>query len=146
MAVTGNAPRDSASPRWDLPAIVTGGVFSLVVGLGATGAATFFDSGSVGRTLLLLVFFGGFLFGAALAAWVQRLGMPMSHGIVTAAGTYLLTDAVFVVIKLIRGHQVNWLGIILKLTMMIGVGAVGGLIAGLLRRKGFAPSTERGGR
>lgn len=136
MAVT-------AERRWDVPAIVSGGAVSLVVGLGATGAATFFDSGSPARTLLLVVFFGGFLFGAALAGWAQRLRLPVSHGIVAAAGTYLITDAVFVVARLVRGRDVNWLGIVLKLTLMIGLGAFGGMIASILRRRGFVPSTER---
>ncbi len=129
--------------RWDVPAIVSGGVVALVIGLLATGIAELLVSSSPVRSLLVILAILGFVLGGALAAWAQRKNLPLSHAIVTAVGTYVLTDAVFVAIKLARGRSVNWLGIVLKLTLVGGAGLLGGLLGGLLRRRGFVPSAER---
>ena len=48
---------------------------------------------SIGATL-------GFLVGAGCAAWVQRVGFPLSHGLVTAGGTYAAAQAVFITVRL----------------------------------------------
>lgn len=141
MAVNQAAP--AAPSRWDVPALVSGGAVALVLGLAATGIAQFLDTDSPFRSLLLTIAIGGFVLGAALAAWAQRKQLPLSHGIVTAVVTYVLTDAVFVIVKLIRGRSVNWLGLVLKLTLVAGAGLLGGLLGALLRRRGFVPSGER---
>lgn len=144
MAVDRSTPPDVS--RWDVPALISGGAVALTVGLAATGIAQFLDTDSPVRSLLVAVAIGGFVLGGALASWAQRKQLPLSHGIVTAVVTYVLTDAVFVIIKLARGKSVNWLGLILKLTLVAGAGLFGGGLGALLRRRGFVPSTERSAR
>ncbi len=147
MAMTrpqGNPPADAAhaASRWDVQAMIAGGSVALAVGLIATGLATFLDDDSPVRALLVVITLLGFSFGAALAAWVQRRGLPLSHGIATALVTYVLVDGVFVVVKLIRGRDVNWLGLILKFTLVGALGVAGGLLGAVLRRRGLVPSAE----
>ncbi len=81
----------------------------------------------------------GFVIGAGCAAWVQLLGTPLTHGIVTAAGTYLAAQAVFVIIRVLRGEEVRWLAIAFNLTVVVFAGLIGGLVGQRLRQRGFAP-------
>lgn len=143
---TSSPPTHQGPSRWDVPALVSGGALALVVALAATGIAQFLDDDSPVRSLLVAITIAAFVFGAALAAWAQRRDLPLSHGIVTAVATYVITDTVFVIIRLIRGLSVNWLGLVLKLTLVAGAGLLGGSVGALLRRRGFVPSTERSGR
>jgi hypothetical protein len=83
----------------------------------------------------------GFVLGAGCAAWVQRVGLPLSHGIVTAAGTYLVAQAVFVLLRLIRGGEVRWFALLFNLSVTVGAGLVGGVLGERLQAKGFRPSS-----
>jgi hypothetical protein len=74
---------------------------------------------------------------------VQRVGFPLSHGIVTAVGTYLLAQAVFVVIRLVRGGEVRWFALVFNLSVTVGAGLVGGVLGERLQAKGFRPSSMR---
>jgi hypothetical protein len=85
----------------------------------------------------------GFVLGAGCAAWVQRVGLPLSHGLVTAIGTYTAAQAVFIAIRLIRGDDVTWFAFFFNLSVVSGAGLLGGLLGKRLRAKGFVPSTER---
>jgi uncharacterized membrane protein YfcA len=81
----------------------------------------------------------GFVIGAGCAAWIQRTGTPLSHGLVTAAGTYLAAQAVFVVVRLVRGLEVRWFAVIFNLTVVLAAGLVGGLLGQHLRSRGIEP-------
>ena len=61
----------------------------------------------------------GFVLGAGCAAWVQRVGFPLSHGLVTAVGTYLAAQAVFIVVRLVRGLDVRWFAVVFNLTVVL---------------------------
>lgn len=128
--------------RWDVDALRAGGmvalVFAVPFSIAASWAADRDDTGlalwlSIGAVL-------GFVLGAGCAAWVQRRDLPLSHGIATAVGTYALAQTVFIVIKLIRGSDVNWFAALFNLSVMAGAGLVGGLLGARLRSKGFRPS------
>ena len=96
-----------------------------------------------------LFFFGamfGFVIGAGCAAWIQQAGTPLSHGIITASGTYLAAQAVFVLVRLIGGNTVNWFRVFFTLSLVVGAGLVGGVLGERLQRKGFVPSSRRGNR
>lgn len=132
--------------RWDLDALRAGGmvalVFAVPFSIAATWAADRDDSGlalwlSLGAVL-------GFVLGAGCAAWVQRRDLPLSHGIATAVGTYAIAQAAFIVVKLLRGSDVNWFAALFNLSVMAGAGLVGGLLGGRLRSKGFRPSGMEG--
>lgn len=132
--------------RWDVAALRAGGmvalVFAVPFSIGATWAAGRDDNGlalwlSIGAVL-------GFVLGAGCAAWVQRLDLPLSHGIVTAVGTYALAQTVFIIIRLLRGSDVNWFAALFNLSVMVGAGLIGGLLGKRLRDKGFRPSSIDG--
>lgn len=102
---------------------------------------------SDGRTTLaVLLAFGaalGFLLGAAIAAWHQTKGTPLSHGIVTAAVSYIVPQTVLVMVKLARGGDVRWGGVIFNLTVAAFMGVVGGFIGSAMRRRGVLPGGRK---
>jgi len=82
----------------------------------------------------------GFVLGAGCAAWVQRRGLPISHGIVTAVGTYTAAQTVFIAVRLLRGSDVNWFAALFNLSVVAGAGLIGGLLGARLARTGARPT------
>lgn len=95
--------------------------------------------GSAWASVLWLAALGGFTLGAGIAAWTQRRGLPLLHGMVCAGGTYLAAQAVFVVIKLMRGGDVRWLGILFTFSAVLFVGMIGGVLGSALTKRGLVP-------
>lgn len=130
---TANRP----ASRWDVDALRAGGavalVFAVPLNLAARWAADSRDDSALAAWLLVGAVFG-FVLGAGCAAWVQRREMPISHGIVTAVGTYSVAQAVFVIIRLIRGSDVNWFNVLFNLSVVAGAGLLGGVLGGRLSR------------
>jgi len=129
--------------RWDLQALRAGATVSLVFAvpfsIGASWAANSRDD----STLALWLSVGavvGFVLGAGCAAFAQQLDLPLSHGLATAIGTYGTAQAVFIVIRLARGVDVNWFAAFFNLSVVAGAGILGGMLGGRLRDKGFRPS------
>ncbi|MGH9134682.1 MAG: hypothetical protein ACRDZZ_12135 [Ilumatobacteraceae bacterium] len=131
--------------RWDVQALKAGGMVSLLFAvpfsIGGRWAADRDDSALA--TFLVLGAVLGFIVGAGCAAWVQRVGLPLSHGLATAIGTYVIAQAVFVVIRLVRGEDVRWFALLFNLSISAGAGLVGGVLGERLRAKGFRPSNMR---
>ena len=96
--------------------------------------------------MLWLAALGGFTLGAGIAAWVQRTGFPLLHGLVCAGGTYLAAQAVFIVLKLFRGGTISWLGVFFTFTVVLFAGLVGGGLGSALRKRGMMPSSQRNSR
>ncbi|MFZ1490792.1 MAG: hypothetical protein WAS51_12690, partial [Ilumatobacteraceae bacterium] len=88
----------------------------------------------------------GFVLGAGVAAWHQRRGTPLSHGIVTAGGTYVAAQAVFVAVKLLRGDEVRWSAVLFNLTMALVAGVVGGFLGSHLQARGMSPQRQGAGK
>ena len=123
--------------RWDRQALVAGASVCLVF------AIPFTVLGAVVDGLRVASFFGallGFVVGAGCAAWVQRTGTPMSHALVTAGGTYLAAQAVFVAVRLIAGRGVNWFAVFFTLSLVLVAGIVGGFLGNRLQARGIRPS------
>ncbi len=132
-------------PRWDLPALRSGAMVAVVFAVPLTVLAAVVDSDN--GALNALFFFGailGFVLGGGCAAWVQRSGTPMSHGVVSAAGTYLVVQTVFIVIRLARADTVNWFAMFFTLGLVILAGMFGGVLGSRLQQRGFEPSSMRG--
>jgi hypothetical protein len=133
-----------APGRWDWTAIRAGGsvalVFAVPLSIAARIVADNADDGSGVATLLALGALVGFFIGAGVAAWYQQRGAPLSHGVVTATGTFVVAQAVLLVVKLVRGGDVNWLGIMFNLTMTAVVGVLGGVAANAMIRQGARPN------
>ena len=132
--------------RWDWDAIRAGGavalVFAVPFSVAARWAADSRDD-SVLATWLTIGAVVGFVLGAGCAAWVQRVDAPLSHGLVTAVGTYLLAQAVFVVVRLARGLDVRWFALMFNLTVVLAAGLIGGLLGQKLRSRGVLPGDRR---
>ena len=98
------------TPNWDASAIRAGALLSLIVAVPLWVAASWAQgAGRSGLTLILtLGALGGFTFGAAGAAWSQRKGLPLAHGLVTSVGTYLLVQLVVSIYRVANGESINW--------------------------------------
>lgn len=116
-------------------------VFAVPFSIGAAIAG----SGSALAVPLVLCALVGFVLGAGVAAWTQERGLPLLHGMVCAGGTYLVAQAVFVVVKLVRGGHVNWLGVFFNFTAVLFAGLVGGGLGSILRKRGLVPGGARRG-
>ena len=95
----------------------------------------------------LISFFGavvGFVSGSGSAAWAQRCGTPMSHSLVTAMGTYVVAQTVFILVRLLTGRgDINWFGVFFTLSIVAFAGLIGGFLGSRLQAKGFTPSSRR---
>ena len=85
----------------------------------------------------------GFVLGAGVAAWAQRLQLPLKHGIICAVGTYIAAQAVFIIVRSISGNEIRWLAALFNLTAVAVAGLIGGALGGMLQRTGFLPVIEQ---
>lgn len=132
-----------ADSRWDAAALWAGASVCLLIAVPVTVIAAIVDSDDGGvRALFFFGAMAGFVLGGGCAAWVERRGTPISHSVVTTGGTYLATQAVFVVIRLVGGRDVNWFGIFFTLGLVLLAGVIGGLLGARLQASGFTPSTR----
>ena len=135
--------------RWDRAAIRAGASVALVfaVPFSIAGRLVAGDDPEGGRatvaSLLALLAALGFLIGGGVSAWHQRRGTPLSHGIVTASVTYAVPQAVLVVVKLIRGGDVSWSGLVFNFSIILLVGLFGGFLGSSLQRRGAVPRSLR---
>jgi hypothetical protein len=128
--------------RWDAVALRAGAVVSLVFAIPFSIAARWAADSRDDPTLATLLSLGavvGFVIGAGCAAWVQRVGFPLSHGLVTAVGTYAVAQSVFIAVRLVLGDDVNWFAALFNLSVAAGAGLLGGILGQRLRSKGFVP-------
>ena len=86
-----------------------------------------------------LAMIGGLFLGAGVTAWRQRVGTPLSHGIVVALVAYLLIQTVLVVMRLVRGADVDVAAIFFNTAFALGAGLLGGLVGQLLLSRGIVP-------
>ncbi len=132
--------------RWDVDALRAGAmvalVFAVPFSIGARWAADSRDDSALALWLSLGAVIG-FVIGAGCAAWVQRVELPYTHALATAIGTYAGAQAVFILVRLLRGSEVNWFAAFFNLSVVVGAGLLGGVLGQRLRSKGFRPSTER---
>jgi len=130
---------------WD--ALRAGGSVALVFAVPFSVAARIVAEGKGHEgvaSLLSIAAVVGFILGAGIAAWVQRLGLPLKHGIICAVVSYVGAQAVFIIIRSIRGNEIHWLAALFNLTVVAVAGLIGGAMGGGLQRRGFYPSSQRG--
>ncbi len=135
----------ATTSRWDRDAVRAGIGVCLILAIPLTLIAAFVDSDSSGVNAFF--FFGamfGFVLGGGCAAWVQRRGTPMSHGVLTTIVAYLGAQGIFIAIRLVRGESVNWFGVFFTLSLVTLAGLFGGILGSQLQARGFVPSSQRG--
>lgn len=132
-------------PTLDWQAVKAGAlvalVFAVPLSIGARLAA---DDERTGLAVALSIGAAvGFTIGGGCAAWIQRAGTPLSHGVVTAVATYTAAQVVFIVVRLIRGGDVRWFAAVFNLSVVAFAGLIGGLLGQRLQAAGAVPSFRR---
>ncbi len=130
------------SARWDGQAIREGASVAVLFAVPFTIIArlAFDDDDKSGwASVLALASFLGFVLGAGVAAWRQRRGAPLSHGVVTAVGVFVVVQILFAVIRVAGGNSLNVGKIIVSLSLTALAGLLGGLLGSFLQRQGMAP-------
>jgi uncharacterized membrane protein YfcA len=148
MAMTDPTAPGLTGQRWDVVALRAGASVALVFAVPFSIAARWAADSRDDTGLALWLSLGavaGFVLGAGCAAWVQRVDLPYQHALTTAVGTYVTAQAVFIVIRLARGGEVNWFAAFFNLSAVLGAGLVGGLLGQRLRSKGVAPTPRTNG-
>lgn len=125
--------------------MLAGGLVALVVAFPfAIGARIAADGDNDALAIgLSIAASAGFFLGAVAAAWLQRTGTPLSHGLVTAGGTYLLVQAALIAVRLVRGNHVRWFGTLFTFTFVLLAGLLGGIAGQRMRSAGVVPNRER---
>jgi uncharacterized membrane protein YfcA len=137
---------DGVHGRWDRHAVRAGAsvalVFAVPLSIAARWAADSRDDSTL-ATWLSLGAALGFVLGAGCAAWVQRTGTPLSHGLVTAVGTYLAAQSVFVVVRAVRGGDIRWFAIAFNASVTMAAGLLGGMLGRRVQQAGVVPGGRR---
>ena len=102
------------------------------------------DDHSGAAALLSIAAVVGFILGSGIAAWVQRLQLPLKHGIICAVGTYVVAQTIFIAVRAVRGNEIRWLAALFNLTVVAVAGLIGGGMGSALQRRGLRPSSQRG--
>jgi hypothetical protein len=97
------------------------------------------DDPSGWNGLLALLVLGGLVLGAGVAAWRQRTGTPLTHGIVTASTVFIVVQAVGLIRKFVTDDPVRWGRIATSLMLSVLAGLLGGLLGSWMIRKGVEP-------
>ena len=134
---------DTGPDTWDLDAIRAGASVCVALAVPFRILAAVSDGGGGLSALFFVLFLAFFVVGAGCAAWVQRTGTPMSHALVTAIGTYVVVEVVFIVVRLIRDTEIPWGALTFTLTLVSMAGLAGGFLGNRLQVQGFVPKSRR---
>ena len=129
--------------RWDFSAIKQGAsvIGTIAVPLAVIGRLAFDEGKSSSlASLLAMVTLAMFVIGAGVAAWQQTRGTPLSHGLVTAVGMFIVVQAIFAVIRVLGGHSLNFGRIMVSLTLTALAGLIGGFLGSFLQSRGIRAS------
>lgn len=136
----------AVSSKWDTTAIRAGAALALLFAVPLWFAASWASNTRDSPALALVFSLGAlvaFTIGAACAAWIQQLRLPLAHGLVTAVGTYVAVQVVVSIYRLARGDTINILNIMFFVTLAAFAGLIGGFLGLRLRTLGFLPSYQR---
>ena len=73
----------------------------------------------------------GLVIGGFLAARDQRVGAPLTNGIVAAVGVYVVVQGIGIIKRAVAGDELNWAKYASSLLLSIVAGTVGALLASL---------------
>jgi len=130
------------SERFDLRAVWNGASTAAMIAVPVQVIARLVvdenDRSGWSVVLTLLILFG-LVLGSGVAAWHQRRNTPLSHGVVTASGVFIVVQVIFSVMKLIQGDSIAWGRIVVSLGLSLVAGICGGMLGSSLLRRGVEP-------
>jgi hypothetical protein len=129
--------------RWDISAIKQGAsvIGTIAVPLAVIGRLAFDEGESSSlASLLAMVTLAMFVIGAGVAAWQQNRGTPLSHGMVTAVGMFIVVQVIFAIIRVLGGNSLNLGRIMVSLTLTALAGLLGGFFGSFLQSRGIRAS------
>lgn len=129
--------------RWDVAALRSGAGACIMFAVPLQVLALVAGSDSGWSLPLRLGALVGFFLGAGVAAWAQRRGFPLAHGLVTAIGAFVVVQLAFIIVRAIAGHELRLMAALFNLTPVVGVGLLGGLMGQKLQKLGVRPGTRR---
>lgn len=132
-------PPTSLPTRWDRAAIKAGAGVCAVFAVPLQVLAQLLGRDSTLAELLALLSLVGFVLGGGVAAWVQRCRLPLSHGIVTAAGTFAVVQIVFLLGRAVTGNDVRLGAALFNLGLVLVAGLFGGFLGQFLQNQGLRP-------
>jgi len=120
-----------AAVELDRPAIVKGMVMAAVIAVpfALLGLAASDDGLGWAGWLSVLGVLLGLVIGGFFAARDQRVGAPLTNGIVAALGVYVVVQGLGIVKRLIAGDELNWAKYASSMLLSIVAGTVGALLA-----------------
>jgi len=142
--MSAGSPLPPPTGRWDWFAIRAGGGVALVFAVPITIVGSIVDDPALNAVFFFGALFG-FILGSGCTAWVQRVGTPYTHALLTAGGSYLFAQAVFVTIRLVTGGEVRWFAVVFTLSFVLLAGLIGGVLGSRLQAGGYHPSVIREG-
>jgi len=114
--------------RLDGAALREGALRAAVIAVPAGVVAQVLDDGddAAGLVWLLgIVVLIGLMLGASVAARRQREGTPLTHGIMTAAGVFVIVQALGVLRRTLTGDDITWSRIASSFLVSVVAGVVG---------------------
>jgi hypothetical protein len=81
----------------------------------------------------------GLVIGAFLASRDQRVGAPLTNGIVAAVAVYVIVQGIGIVKRAVAGDDLNWAKYASSLLLSIVAGTVGALLASMASASRRAP-------
>jgi uncharacterized membrane protein YoaK (UPF0700 family) len=132
----------AVTDQLDLRALYEGGVVAAIVAVPAGVVGRILsdrDDPPSWRWVLVVLVLIGLVLGAGIAAWRQERRLPLTHGIVTAVGVYVVVQLIGIIVRLASGDSVNWSLIASSLLLSLMAGLVGGLLGSFLLSQGVRP-------
>jgi hypothetical protein len=131
-----------AAVELDRPAVVKGMVVAaaIAVPFALLGLAAS-DDDSLGWAgwLSVLGILLGLVIGGFLAGRDQRVGAPLTNGIVAAVAVYVVVQGIGIVKRAVAGDDLNWAKYASSLLLSIVAGTVGALLASMASASRRAP-------
>ena len=131
-----------AAVELDRPAVVKGMVVAgaIAIPFALLGLAAS-DDDSLGWAgwLSVLGILLGLVIGGFLAGREQRVGAPLTNGIVAAVAVYVIVQGIGIVKRAVAGDELNWAKYASSLLLSIVAGTVGALLASLASASRRAP-------
>jgi hypothetical protein len=129
----------AVTDQLDTRAIYEGGMLAAVIAVPAGVLGRFMADEQNRRDwlwVLVVIVLAGLVLGAGVAARRQDRGLPLTHGVVTAVGVFVVVQAAGIVLRLVGGDEINWSRVASSLLLSLMAGMLGGLLGSFVPSQG----------